>query len=184
MLLQKNIIIFDDQIINFFKSYEKYSKKCYFQYFEPEINVNQITSIENFEEKRQIGENDSQICVLIRHDSVNQFKKYVNINNIYLSSQIKQSIFETNPFLYDKTPTLIEYAAFFGSIQIIKFLIDNNVELTPSLWIYAIHSQNLELIHLLEENHIKPDDASFEECMKESVKCHHNDFNAYIQENL
>lgn len=49
------------------------------------------------------------------------------------------SIFEANSYLIEKkTQTLIEYAAFFGSIQIIKYLHFNNVELDPSLWIYVI----------------------------------------------
>ena len=34
----------------------------------------------------------------------------------------------------------------------------NGVELTPSLLIYAIHGKNAEIIHLLEENHIEPED--------------------------
>ena len=60
----------------------------------------------------------------------------------------------------------------------------NNVELTPSLWLYAIHSNNPDLIHLLEEYHVEPKNKSFEECLKEAIKCHHNDFARYIQDNL
>ena len=32
----------------------------------------------------------------------------------------------------------------------------NDVELTSLLWFYAIHSNNAELIHILEDNHVKP----------------------------
>lgn len=53
-----------------------------------------------------------------------------------------------------KSISIIEYASFFGSIQIFQYLIMNKVELKPSLWLYAIHSQNAELISLLEENKI------------------------------
>ena len=56
----------------------------------------------------------------------------------------------------------------------------NKVDLTPSLWIYAIHSKNAEIIHLLEENDIKPDDESYRNCFKESIKCHHDDIANYI----
>ena len=56
-----------------------------------------------------------------------------------------------------KTPTLIEYSTFFGSIQIIQYLKYNKVPLTNSLWLYAIHSNNTEVIHFLEENEIKPE---------------------------
>ena len=66
--------------------------------------------------------------------------------------------------------------------------------LTSSLWIFAIHSQNPELINKLEENHIEPkirknrwfssEVVSYIECYKESIKCHHNDIANYIQNNF
>ena len=71
----------------------------------------------------------------------------------------------------------------------------NNAELTPSLWLYSIHSKNAELIHLLESNKIKPPslmtnknfnikDESYIRCLIESIKCHHNDFSEYIENNF
>ena len=70
----------------------------------------------------------------------------------------------------------------------------NNVELTPSLWLYSIHSKNAELIHLLESNEINPpkfmnnnskeEEGSYLTCLIESIKCHHNDFTEYIENNL
>ena len=97
---------------------------------------------------------------------------------------IKRSIFETNPLFLKKEPTLIEYATFYGSIQIFQYLLNNQIELKPSLWIYAIHSNNPEMIHILEENQVTPRDETFEECLEESIKCHHNDIAKYIKENL
>ena len=69
--------------------------------------------ISTFEEKCKIGENDSYICSLIRSDSIKEFVIYVNKTNLSFSSKIKPSIFETNSFLIDKEPTLIEYAFYF-----------------------------------------------------------------------
>ena len=60
----------------------------------------------------------------------------------------------------------------------------NNVDLHQILWLYVIHNQKPEFIHFLEENRIKPDDESFRECLKESIKCHHCAFTEYIQNNL
>ena len=79
---------------------------------------------------------------------------------------------------------MIEYAMFFGSIQIVKYLQLNDVDLNPSLWLYAIHSNNPELIHFLEENHVLPDDGTYQKCFIESVKCYHNNIAHYIQDNL
>ena len=163
---------------------------------------------DNYDENRKIGENESYICKMIRDDNVIEFIIYVNKNNTSLNSKIQASIYETNLFLlkkrlvsnnfrndYDDVDgvTLIEYAAFFGSIQIFQYLQMNGVELTQSLWLFVIHGQNPELIHRLEENHIEPkirkngsrnEVVSYLECYKESMKCHHNDITNYIQNNL
>ena len=138
----------------------------------------------NFDQKRKIGENDSYICSLIRQDSIEEFVSYVNRTNYSISSEIKYSIFETNLFLIESNPTLIEYAAFFGSIQIFQYLKFNGVELNSNLWKYSIHSQNSELIHFLEISQILPPNKQYEECLKESIKCHHNDIANYIENNF
>ena len=78
---------------------------------------------------------------------------------------------------------MIEYTAFFGSIQIFNFLKNKGAELKPSLWQYAIHGKNPELIHLLEDNHVKPtvtEEDSYIECFKKSIKCHHNEIADYF----
>lgn len=85
---------------------------------------------------------------------------------------------------------------FFGSINIVKYLVGNNVELTPSIWIYAVHSNNIELLHYIEKNFVgvqkdendknKNDDdnnnsdenifnpkENYEDCLLEAIKCHH-----------
>ena len=140
--------------------------------------------IDEFLEKRKIGENDSYICQLIRQDSIDEFISFVNRQCISPMSKIPSSIFETNQLLIGKNPTLIEYAAFFGSIQICRYLMFNILELQSSLWIYVIHSRNAELIHLFEEKSIQPPGNKYEKCLEESVKCHHNEIAQYIYDNL
>ena len=116
-------------------------------------------------------------------DNIDEF--IIITRKIYgLESKIPQSIFETNSFLFEKEPFLIEYAAFFGSIQIIRYLIMNNAKIPPSIWLYAIHSKNAELIHLIEEQKVLPIDKTYVECFIESIKCHHNDFADYLELNL
>ena len=212
-LIEEKMIIFDKYIYKNIIS-EKFSKYYYKQYFYPEIqkflNQSNAKLVEDFYKKRKIGENDGYICQLIQRDSVEEFIAYVNRNNYSLNSSIKPSIYETNPFLIKYKPiiinqnygwgnrnvannnrnvdndglTLIKYAAFFGSIQIFKYLQMSGVKLTPSLWLYVIHSKNAELIHLLEENHVLPYDQTYKECFLESIKCHHNDIAFYFQNNF
>ena len=136
--------------------------------------------IEKFEKNRQKFENEKRICSLIRDDLVEEFIQYVHQNNISLSSQINGSFFETNSIFIEKDPTIIEYATFFGSIRIFEYLERSGVQLEPTLWLYAVHSNNSEMIQILELKHIKMDDRTF----SEAVKCHHNEISNYILQNL
>ena len=191
-LFQNEIIIIDDSILNYLL---KNKTVCHFFY--PEIEShhtenqkteikNELLSIDsdiftNFEEKRQIGENDTFICSLIRQDSIFEFVSFVNRTEIPLSSKIKKSIFETNSFLIDKEPTLIEYATFYGSIQIFNYLKNSIIDLNENLWFYAIHSKSSKMIHLIEENVTLIKDK--EKLVEESIKSHHNFFVDYFENN-
>ncbi len=193
-IIKENIIKIDEYIIKALNN-DKYISDQYHFYLAPEMKpyinkknclkyeliMNQLENIpKNFSEKRETGENDNIICEVIRNDLISEFIKY-KIDN--LNCRIEHSIFETNSFLLKNKPTLIEYAAFFGSIQIFKYLFSKNVILTPSLWMHAIHGNNIEIIHILEENNIKPNSGSYKKCLEESFKCHHNDIAYYITTN-
>ena len=164
------------------------------EYFSPElkpfINSEVYNSLivndekdKDFQAKRLEGENDFTICKLIRNDSVEEFIAYVNKNNIELSSKPNSSIYETNYFLKKQDVNLIEYAAFYGSLKILQYMKTNNVELNSSLWKFAIHSRNPEMIYTLETSQIKPENETFKGCLKESIKCHHNEIANYILNN-
>ena len=87
----------------------------------------------------------------------------------------------------EKETTLIEYAAFYGSKQIFKYLYKNQVEITPNLYIYAIHGLDEEIIHFLEENEsLKQEEKNIKyiKRLKESIKCHHNYISEYIKSNF
>ena len=212
-LFENKILTVDDEIYNELISKIEKNGNRYCHFFYPEIkefvgdekskNIeNELLSINSnifdcFNEKRHEGQNDSYICNLIRHDSVKEFVSYVTQANIPLNSEVKKSIFETNLFLIEnKNTTLIEYAAFFGSIQIFQFIKMNSTQLKPSLWLYTIHSHNADLIHLIESHDVEPPEfcepknqsqnqkIKFEKCLCESIKCHHNDFARYIEDNL
>ena len=194
-IFQKNVRILkflsDNKILRldkeiFYQISIQSNKDKFFQYFYTDLcpfikeqyysKYDYMQSIENLEEKIKISENDSYICSLIRNDSVKEFITYVNKNSISLTKPIEKSLFETNSFLIKNETTLIEYAAFFGSIQIFQYLQLNGVNLTPSLWLYAIHGKNAELIHLLESNQVE----QVGDCIKEAIKCYHNDIANYL----
>ena len=199
-LFNKKIITPDESYVKYFDEQGEPNSPRLCHFFYPEIREfisdekreeieKEIIAINenNFDDyfsKRFQGENDSYLCSLIRTDSVEEFISYYNKRNFSLNKRIEPSIFETNPFLINKHPRLIEYSAFYGSIQIFTFLQMNNVELESSLWLYSIHSNNPDIIHRLETLGIEPNDGNYSECLKESIKCHHNDISNYIENNL
>ncbi|KAK8897388.1 hypothetical protein M9Y10_015334 [Tritrichomonas musculus] len=169
-------------------SQKEYKKMFYIEYFLPEFS-NFITrnplknNIEEniFKSKRKEGENDGYLAELIRTDSIDEFIIYINKNNISLTSTINSSIFETNLILLlDSSLSLIEYASFFGSFQIFKYLQLNQVILNTSLLKYAIHGKNPEIIHILESNCQSIYDNFNYDFLFESIKCHHVDIMNYI----
>ncbi|KAK8887928.1 hypothetical protein M9Y10_038987 [Tritrichomonas musculus] len=204
-LIQQKIMTIDKHIIELMLS-NKYKIYGYPQYFSPEIynfisknkiskNLkNQILNEilkhppDDFEEKRKSGENDDSLCQMIREDLIDEFLSFVNQNNFSLNSTIKNdSIYETNLFLLQKRKksksiTLIEYAAFFGSIQIFKYLFLNKADLPNRLMIFAVHGDHPEIIRILEEN-LENQEEMYLKSFKESIKCHHKDISNYIINN-
>ena len=192
-LIKENMLVIDNYVSSKLLS-DKYINAKYPHYFLPEIkpllSIEKVPDIPkeippSFESDRMIAENHHELSRMIRTDSIDEFISYSNRANLSLSKvKIKPSIFETNLFLIDKEPTLIEYAAFLGSIQIFMFLRMKKVKLAPSLWLYAIHSNNGEIIRHLEENNLTPDDSTYDKCLEESIRCNHNDIFFYIEDNL
>ena len=212
-LIEQQIIVFDEYIAKQITKKDKYTKAKYPQYFQPEIQpfinekwfpkydperkVNGFVEDlkkelpENFYEKRKEGENDSQICELIRKDMITDFVAYVTRNNVSLDAEIQPSIYETNSFLLKRRKpqncngfSLIEYAVFFGSIQIFNYLRHEGAKLESSLWPLSIHGQNAGMIHFLEDNHVELEDNSYSQVFHESIKCHHNDIANYFINNF
>lgn len=142
----------------------------------------------DFQINRTVGDNPDDIFQIIRNDSVEEFQAFLS-NNSDLSTSFHPSMYETNRFLINeiqngcnemKSITLIEYAAFFGSIKIFEYLKSNCHKLTPSLWLYAIYSNNVNFFHILEESKVELDDKTYLSYFIESIKCHSNDIAKYI----
>lgn len=196
LYLIKNKFITIDKFISERMSDEKQQQKDYLFYFYPELTQflkfddedekeisDKIT--DDFDIKREVGENESYLCKLIRNDSIDDFVIYINQSNLSLTdTKIERSIFETNPILLKRTKvTIFEYVTFYGAIRIFNYLLLNGIELTSSLWTFAIHSNNAEIISKLEENNVEPEDDSYTNLLYEAIKCHHNDIVRYLHSN-
>ena len=194
-LIEEKVLIFDEYVVKSIINSKKINESNYLQFFQPEIKpfidekwickyVKYIKKElpDNFYALRKNGENENPICQLIQNNLTKDFIAYINKNNISLDTKIHLSVYETNSFLIEKFSfSLIEYAAFFGSIEIFNYLHLNGVELRRSLWEFAIYGQNSEIIHILEDNHIEPEYYCwYQDLFIQSIKCHHNDITNYI----
>ena len=168
----------DIEFINLFKElFKKEIQQLNIENFDDYEKLRNLIYKENnceeFIKKRKIGSNNDLISKIIQNDSIEEFIIFINKRNYSLNSLIRKTL------LKNKNISLIQYAAFYGSIQIFKYLYKNQVELTSSLWIFAIHGDNPEIISILEENKIdEPNNI-----IKESIKCHHNHIVNYLQNN-
>ncbi|KAK8845821.1 hypothetical protein M9Y10_020744 [Tritrichomonas musculus] len=206
-LFNEKIISMNQTIADIMRS-NKYRYANYPQYFAPEIRpffteeekdpshrgeklFEQITKElpNDFDEKRKKGENDDFVCEMIRKDQIDEFIAFVNRTNLSLQSVAAKSIYETNSYLNNKVkyvtrytfhPTLIEYAAFFGSFQIFKYLFLNGAKIDRDFFHYAIHGNNPELFDFLEKNDLLRNCYSFTSLLAFAIKCHHNEMANYI----
>lgn len=184
LYLIKSKMIKIDQFV-----YTKMENDKYSVYFSPEIkeylDKEQAMSItREFDDKRLAGENDSELASIIRDDDLKKFTEFVEEKNLKLSKKMTKSTFETNSFLLNNEPTIIEYAAFFGSFEIYQYLRLAEVEVKPSIWLYAIHGESMKIIQDLVDSKIKAEDKTYKKCLEEAIKCHNNKAASYIQSNL
>lgn len=135
-----------------------------------------------FKQLREMGENDSYIANLIRNDNLEMFQSCIDQPEYSVNDKIPLSFFESNPFLLSHKATLIEYAAFFGSINIFNYLLENNALKSPEAWLYAIHGKNMDIIKSLERCFVIPKEFH-KSCLLESIRCHHNDIAELILHN-
>ncbi|KAK8854148.1 hypothetical protein M9Y10_016705 [Tritrichomonas musculus] len=199
LFLFEEKIITPDNIMCKIITSKEYENKKYPEYFFPEFErfydqktLNNIKSNNSkidfkspsFLEKRRIGENDSPASLLIRNDSVDEFReKFGNKPTSWFTKDITESIFETNPFLCQKNPSYIEYSAFFGSIKIFKYLLSAKKEFTNSILSFAIHGRNIEIIQLIEGKFkFKPSDMALVESFVESLRVFHNELTDHLYE--
>ena len=187
ILLENQMIKLDNDIVKVLK------RPSNMNFFLPEIeafyydnelkfNGENQTRLDKYKKIRKLGVNNDDIAEMIRNDSIEQFIIHVNKTNLQLNSKIMDSPFETNLYLKQNKTTLIEYATFYGSVQIFNYLKLNGVSLTTSLMNFAIHSNKAEMIHLLEENDIPQINSNYEPYIYESLKCYHNEIANYFIE--
>ena len=98
----------------------------------------------------QNGENSDAIATVIRNDDINAFRLFASNPNFDLNSTIERSPYERCSFV-SELPYLIEYAAFYGAINIFKYLFLNGAILSTRIAQFVVASGNLEMIRIIEQ---------------------------------
>ncbi|OHT05692.1 hypothetical protein TRFO_05836 [Tritrichomonas foetus] len=132
-----------------YKNYHNYRKY---------INANKLenqmkefkSNIDDFEHIRRTGLSNVKLYRLIQEDKLNEFIDFVNLENIDLSAKVNFSIFDQH-FIRNEEMTLIDYAMYFNSINIFKYLFIQKVSISEQSMEFALKGGNFEIIHIVEE---------------------------------
>lgn len=147
-------------------------------FFKPELMNDQI-DIEK-DKLRHEGMHENTLCQLIRSDDLIEFQHVLSISSVNINSCVTFSLFEISSINNDylRMPRLIEYAAFYGSIQIFKYLVLNDAEITSRLPEFAVAGGNYEIIHILEDMEL-----SFQKTFYYAIRFHRNEVADYLSTN-
>ena len=130
-------------------------------YFSPEIQQNDQNKFntevkplltiddEKHQELRSKGVNEFPIAELIRNDDLEGFIESLSRSSS-INSKIPYSIYEKCSYI-NKEPSYFEYAAFYGSVKIFKYLVSNKISPSNNLAFFAVAGGNFEIIHICEQ---------------------------------
>lgn len=126
-------------------------------------------------------ESTNELINIIQRDDVHNFCVYITIHNININKEV--SIDQTQKLFIgsslDTTMHLISLAAYYGAYQIFFRLLEyNNIYIPNYIMRFAMHGNNAEIVHMLEEK--------FEYCNTDyetAITSYNIDFVKYLQDN-
>lgn len=96
------------------------------------------------------GVNENEIAALIRTDDLDGFLSFISKNaDFNLNGEIPFSIYERHDIL--NGCNYVQYAAFYSSLKIFKYLLTQKVDLTNAIYNFAFAGGDFEIIHLCDE---------------------------------
>lgn len=146
------------------------------QFFEPFLTPEFLST---FEDCRKKGLNNHPVALAIRYDDLLQLQSIISSTNLSIEAKVPLSIFERVPLFttFSKGVPLIEYAAYYGSINCFKFLLMSGSELKDDLFSFAIFGGNYDIIHILEDHH-----APISLALRTSICIHQNELTDYFRD--
>ncbi|KAH0793308.1 ankyrin repeat protein [Histomonas meleagridis] len=109
------------------------------------------------------------LCYYIKEDELENFQNYLSKNPTFNINQKIPSPQYTAPFYvcFELSIDLLSLSAFYGSLQIFKYLIEQNVQITKRCSLYAVAGGHSDIINILKEKGV-----SFSDCFYTSVQYH------------
>ena len=177
-------IYFKDEI----SEYDRYFFRNHMKMFSKDVKNNKNPNKKNIsvkildyvsQEEREKRENNDKISVAIRKDDASGLEKLIKASKLKFTHFIKLSINEM--YLWNvatKNPTLVEYAAFYGSFKCFKLLVKNLEHLPKEILSYAVAGGKIDMYRLCEKSKV-----NYDYVMKDAIKYHCNSVtNSLIKE--
>ncbi|OHT01640.1 hypothetical protein TRFO_31526 [Tritrichomonas foetus] len=123
-----------------------------------------------------------EISHIIRSDNAILFQEYFAKTNLDVNSEVPECFYEINKELSknERKLSMLDYASYFGSLDIFKYLLLNNAEISQFTPIYAVIGGNSEIMHILEDSKV----IFTSKCMKKAIKYHRNNIFNYLHETI
>ena len=129
-------------------------------------------------------ESTNDLWVLIKNDDVQSFSKYISVNGIDMSKLEYHYSGENDNLFYHinyDSLSILDYAAYKGSINILKFILINGLKIPNSTFKWGVNGGNHEIIEFLENHSDHKLSDSFLDC---AIEYHRNDIAKYIIEHF
>lgn len=169
-----NKIINDTQ-----KSDVSSNEKEFIQKYETIIETHKFLNSKSSSNLPNQSNNIQKLTDYIRKDDIDSFQEYISNTNMGLQTKFKFQIFNAIDSIYlNKEISLIEYAAYQGSLKIFKFLWNQTQNpRSKNLPLYSICGGNYDIIHIVESDSNLVFDL---ECLITSIELHLYEITEYL----
>lgn len=149
-------ITFLPEITEYDKEYSEIREKIFFSKENSELLTEYYQFVKNHPKEhifyRKSNYHPSPLHKAIRNDDIQTFQSILSQNNYSVNHRIEYSFYERLRKTLDENMSLIQIAAFYGSLNIFKFLwMQTDIDLNYNLMDYAFAGQNIDIIHYCEE---------------------------------
>ena len=124
---------------------------------------------------------DDLFAKIIETDDVVEFQNHLSQTNAGVNYTL-QTTDNAEYYLPSKSPALIEYAMFFRSKEIFKYLFNNGAKLSQDYAaVYAIAGGDYDIIHIIAQ---KDPNLFSTAALRSAIRYHHYEIIDYLHENL